>query len=312
MASAILVQAQKESHRNLPQFTGDLSQDVDEYIKKIEGIGALTKEPEEVLHVLLKEKFSGHAERWYKDNEETLNTWSRLQLGIRERFKQPFMTQTLFATLDQRKQEPHETVSTYYDHVCRLCRRVDPDMSNKMIVHFLHKGIRDDMRTNIARALLTEKEQTPETFLKIARIEEQLDQATKQEETSKPYFPRHGLYHSTTSVVNLPTFQPHSNPRTSQLSSSITQPVFHQQQPLRPRSTYSPRQPHMHTRSAGDFQQRTTQQQQHLQRTSCLVCGRYNHRTIDCFHRKPTGCFKCGQTSHRVGACPQVFIQRDQ
>ncbi len=53
MASAIVLQAQKESHRNLPQFTGDLSQDVDEYIKKIEGIGALTKEPEEVLHVLL-------------------------------------------------------------------------------------------------------------------------------------------------------------------------------------------------------------------------------------------------------------------
>jgi hypothetical protein len=70
IASAIVFQAQNESLRNSPQFTGDLSQDVDEYIRKIESIRALIEEPKEVLRVLLKEKFSGHAERWYKDNED--------------------------------------------------------------------------------------------------------------------------------------------------------------------------------------------------------------------------------------------------
>jgi len=54
MPSAILLQAQKESHRNLQPFTGDLSQEVDDYIEKIENIGSLTAEPDEVLHILLK------------------------------------------------------------------------------------------------------------------------------------------------------------------------------------------------------------------------------------------------------------------
>ncbi|CAF2078045.1 unnamed protein product [Rotaria magnacalcarata] len=74
ITSAILLQAQKETHRHLQSFTGDLTQDADEYIERIENIGSLTNEPGEVLHILLKEKLSGQAERWYKDNQNSLNT----------------------------------------------------------------------------------------------------------------------------------------------------------------------------------------------------------------------------------------------
>jgi hypothetical protein len=28
---------------------------------------------------------------------------------------------------------------------------------------------------------------------------------------------------------------------------------------------------------------------------NCKVCGRQNHRTIDCFYKRPHGCFNCGQ-----------------
>jgi hypothetical protein len=78
------LQAQKESHRNLQLFTSDLSQDVDEYIKKIEHIGSLTKEPDEVLHVLLTEKLSGPAEQWYQDNKSSLTNWSQLRNNFRK------------------------------------------------------------------------------------------------------------------------------------------------------------------------------------------------------------------------------------
>ncbi|CAM4989454.1 unnamed protein product, partial [Rotaria socialis] len=108
ITSAILLQAQKETHRNLQSFTGDLTQDVDEYIERIENIGSLTNEPGEVLDILLKEKLSGQAERWYKDNQNSLNTWPILRTCLRERFQQPWLKQTLFSTLDNRKQEAHE------------------------------------------------------------------------------------------------------------------------------------------------------------------------------------------------------------
>jgi hypothetical protein len=89
MTGANLLQAQKESYRNLQPFTGELSQDVDEYIEQIERIGSLTKEPDEVLHVLLEVKLHGRAEWWYKANKDSLGTWSLLRIGFRERFQQP-------------------------------------------------------------------------------------------------------------------------------------------------------------------------------------------------------------------------------
>jgi len=49
----------------------------------------LTKEPDQVLHVLLKEKLSGQEEQWYKDNQDSLTTCSQLRIDFHERFKQP-------------------------------------------------------------------------------------------------------------------------------------------------------------------------------------------------------------------------------
>jgi hypothetical protein len=117
MTSAVLLQARKESHRNLQPFTGDLSQDVDEYIGKIEHIGSLTIEPDEISHVLLTEKLSGQAEKWYKVSHESLTTWLKLRNGFRDRFQQPWLNQTLFSTLDNRKQEAHrvERVKPFFE-----------------------------------------------------------------------------------------------------------------------------------------------------------------------------------------------------
>ncbi len=88
MASAILLQAQQKRYQNLQPFTGDLSEDVDEYIEQIKSIGSLTKESDEVLHILLKVKLSGKADCWYDNNKDSLGTWSQLRIGFRERFQQ--------------------------------------------------------------------------------------------------------------------------------------------------------------------------------------------------------------------------------
>jgi hypothetical protein len=72
----------------LQRFTGDLSQDVDEYIETIEHIGSLTTEPDQVLHVLLTAKLSGKAERWYTNHRHSLTTWSQLRVAFREQFQQ--------------------------------------------------------------------------------------------------------------------------------------------------------------------------------------------------------------------------------
>ncbi|CAF4923664.1 unnamed protein product, partial [Rotaria socialis] len=181
ITSAILLQAQKETHRNLQSFTGDLTQDVDEYIERIENIGSLTNEP---------------------DNQNSLNTWPILRTCLRERFQQPWLKQTLFSTLDNRKQEAHESVNDYYDVVCRLCRRIDSKMSKQMILHFLQKGIRDEIKTNITRLLLTDNDPTPETFLKFAKIEEHVEKMNQSLDTNNTYFNQPTQSYMMTSAVN--------------------------------------------------------------------------------------------------------------
>jgi len=188
VTSSIASQAQKESYRNLQPFTGDLSQDVDKYIEKIENIGSLTKEPDEVLLVLLTVKLSGPAEKLYKNNQDFLTTWSQLRAGFRERFQQPWLNQTVFTILDNKKQEAHASVNDYYDSVCRLCRRVDPHMSNKMILQFLQKGVRNDMKSNVTRLTVTENDPTPETFLKFAKIEEDVKRTNQCTDSFSTYF----------------------------------------------------------------------------------------------------------------------------
>lgn len=289
MTNPLVLETQKEIHRNLLPFTGDSSQDVDEYIRKIESIGSLTKEPDDVLHILLRGKFTGHAEQWYIDNADTLNTWSKLQVGLRERFKQLSWNQTLFINLDQYKQDASETVSTYYDNICRLCKRVDPNMSNKMIVYFLQKGIRDDMKANIARVLLNETDPTPEMFLRAARIEEQLHQVSQSPDVLRPYFSQRDFYPATTSTI-----RPSIINRSNVTNASKPPPQHHtSSQPLRQTQDNVP-------------------SQVYRQRSPCLVCGRSSHRTIDCIYRQMNGCFKCGNPDHVVRGCPQVFIERNQ
>jgi hypothetical protein len=95
MASAIVLQAQAHSYSNLQLFTGDLSQDVDEYIETIEHIGSLTTEPDQVLNVLLTAKLSGKAERWYTNHRHSLTTWSQLRVAFRERFQQQTITHNI-------------------------------------------------------------------------------------------------------------------------------------------------------------------------------------------------------------------------
>jgi hypothetical protein len=51
------------------------------------------------------------------------------QSGFHDIFQQPWLNQTLFSTLDNRKQEAHESVNDNYDVIFRLCHRIDLNMS---------------------------------------------------------------------------------------------------------------------------------------------------------------------------------------
>lgn len=162
-----------------------------------------------------------------------------------------------------------------------------------MKISWLENGIKDSLKIQIKRQmkLLPDSARTTQAFLKIAKDEQELQEENVTEtEPSSAYTPYFANTVSTTS---------HQKNNTSSTTQSARSVLVNPPTPANtnriPRSTRHNTTPH----DTPDTTVNTT--------TPCYICKRSNHRTIDCYYRKPSGCYKCGQHDHRVRDCPQVF-----
>ena len=215
----------------------------------------------------------------------------------------------------------------------KLCREYDSSMSQKMMISWLENGIKDSLKIQIKRQmkLLSETARTTQAFLKIAKDEQELQDENRPESEPTPtYTPYFANTVSTTLLqqnedtrsnnLNQPssfrTTAPHESRITHQQRSIFTDP----QRPL-PQTRQSSSQQRSSTfKPQSSTSYRNTQQikPQNVksadswniktrQRNPCSICQRNNHRTIDCYFKKPDGCYKCGQSDHRIRDCPEVF-----
>ena len=264
--------------KELQKFTGDPSQKVTQFIDGVERIGSFSKLNDSTLHAIATIKLGGSAFNWYDNNKSTLKTWKLLKTQLLARFK-PSISMAK-SELKERKQQPGETLLAYYDDVIDLCKQVDVNMPLHMIVDYLQDGISGEFKIQVKRQLKALKgEATPALFLQIARDEDELQKEVSREHSSsfassQPYFP--GVIAAT---------GPSST--TSERSNRT------------PASTDS--------RDNRSHFSKARQQSSQPQYYPCLVCGRTNHRTIDCYQRKSQGCYKCGNSNHYIRDCPQVF-----
>lgn len=284
MSANFMSTLQTTALKELPKFTGDPSEKITHFINSIEQIGRFTETNDSILHSLATIKLGGAAYNWYENNKPDLGSWSSLKTQLLERFKPSLsMAKT---HLKERKQQPGESLLSYYDEVVDLCHQVDSDMPLHMIVDYLQDGLRDELKVHVKRHMKTlTVDPTPAIFLKIARIEDELQHemsSTHQSSVvpSPPYFA-----HLTT-ATGKPTGSSHTSVRPSgafSIRSDRTPPYLHSNSP-QPRPLMSKRQ----------YQ-------------PCLICNRSNHRTIDCYSKQSFGCYKCGAPDHNVRQCPQVF-----
>ena len=307
----------RECLSNLEKFDGSEEKKIQQFLSNIERIGRMIDANDAVLHCMCTAKLDGEAKRWYENNM-FLAQWGTLKSALLERFTQSDSSWKVFEQLKDRKQKPDETITSYCDDIIKMCREYDSTMSEKMMMSWMENGIKDALRIPIKRQLklLSEAARTTQAFLKIAKDEQELQEHSKESDSTASYVP----YFTNTVSTTIPQpSQPHE-------SASAT--TYRSNREPMTTATHLPENPFQRQSAPHDFQQRTTQRPRTTYRypprssdtassrpfdgrtrkfKPCIICQRENHRMIDCNQKKPNGCFKCGQSDHRIRDCPSVF-----
>lgn len=132
--------------REPQKFWGNAEEDVQEWLTHFKRVSRYNRwdASDQLANVVLS--LDGTALTWFDNHEERLTTWDRFVEEISARFGD-FATRKKKAeqTLLQRAQIPGETCTTYIEEILKLCRVVNPQMSEEDKVGHLLKGIAEDV-----------------------------------------------------------------------------------------------------------------------------------------------------------------------
>ena len=310
---AILARARKARFDDLISFSGHPSEDVERFLKSIKNITKATNESEnhELLEIV-RGKLTQSAGIWFDNNETKFKKWSDFETAFRNRYFSTTITPKKFEQLKQRQQKSDEAIIMYCDEIINLCREVDPEMSDSTIIQHLLSGLNPNFRKELSRR--ESAMNSLDDFLKYAKIEQDLNDTFDKMDTlvidpQQPYFD-HGRSLKSTLTTAIDSrkqnyqhmtrndkVQSSDNLRNSGEGRAYPPPLLYN-------STYRNfSQPNRSTYQSNAYQFTTVHKN-----ISCKICGRKNHRTIDCFYKCTTGCFKCGE-NHLVRDCtkPQHF-----
>ncbi|CAF1206724.1 unnamed protein product [Didymodactylos carnosus] len=144
MSDSLIALARKARFTDLPSFSGQPSEDVEQFLRSIK---SLTKSDTEITDAqrleIVRGKLTQTAGKWFDDND--FQTWSEFETVFRNRSPSSTQSQLRFDQLLQRKQEPSESVSMYFDDIVSLCKESDSSVSEKIIVQHLMNGIRPEL-----------------------------------------------------------------------------------------------------------------------------------------------------------------------
>ncbi len=302
--TVLLARARKARYDDLPTFSGHPSEDAERFLKSIKNITKASDDSTDKLFLeIVRGKLTQTAGSWFDDNESQFTKWLDFETAFRNRYFSTTMISAKFDKLSQRKQKYDESVTVYSDEIITLCREVDPKMPDTIIIQHLMKGINPEFRKELTRhqpAMSTLSE-----FLKFAKLEQDLhDTFTQSQETMiqpEPYT----TYHLSSQVNQMAL---RNNPKYRQQNYTPRNQNFLPTTTRRSdgnRNSYSnaPRGTSMHKQNYNNVEGTTSERHRQTRYRLCKVCGKQNHRSIDCIHKRSSGCYNCGQ-QHSVRDCP--------
>lgn len=138
--------APSQLYKEPPCFAGTASEDVDEWLKQYKRVSKLNSwdSAAQLSHVVLS--LTNTALLWYDNHEDTLTTWEIFEEELKKCFGDSITKKKRAEqTLSQRAQLQGETCTMYIEEILKLCRLVNPSMSEEDKVGHLLKGIAEDV-----------------------------------------------------------------------------------------------------------------------------------------------------------------------
>lgn len=108
---------------------------------------------------------------WFLENSATFTTWAQFKQIFHDTYASPAVRQLASHRLRTRQQRIDEPIIEYYTDVMKLCKTIDPTMTDTSKIDHLCHGLKQ----SLLREVLRHAPKTPAEFLEHAKREEVLD-----------------------------------------------------------------------------------------------------------------------------------------
>ncbi|CAF3050663.1 unnamed protein product [Rotaria sp. Silwood2] len=171
MAEKTIATLLSKTLEQTPKYSGKPDQNADEWLNDLIATCRMADITEAHALKIIPTFLEGHAKQWYSDNKETFESWTVFKTEFIRTYSSPTTKQLASNRLRTRLQHYDELVIEYYTDIMKLCKLVDPSMTDASKLDHLYHGLKHSLMKEVLR----QNPQTPSDFLEHARREETLD-----------------------------------------------------------------------------------------------------------------------------------------
>jgi hypothetical protein len=153
------------------KYSGKSDQNVDEWLKDLTAKFNMADMSESQALKIIPTFLDGPVKEWFNENKTTFDSWGDFKVIFLKTYASPATKQLASHRLRTRQQSLDEPIIEYYTDVIKLCKIVDPNMTDACKIDHLCHGL----KSSLLREVLRHAPSTPAEFLEHATHEEVLD-----------------------------------------------------------------------------------------------------------------------------------------
>ncbi|CAF2744025.1 unnamed protein product [Rotaria sp. Silwood2] len=258
-----------------PKFSGKPDQDADEWMKDLTATFRMADITEAQALKIISTFLEGHPKQWFIENSTIFESWNVFKAEFIHTYSSPSSKQLASNRLRTRQQRHDEAAIEYYTDVMKLCKLVDPTMTNASKLDHLYHGLKPSLMKEVLRRAPS----TPAEFLEQARQEENLDrlvntsiQETNDSDTQTTNYSNNSLYRFPQNVEPA-HYQNSSHMHSKGYSANLYSPRTTYHRFHDPSSSRYPPQTQQSSFNALHYQSRPLR---------CYLCQKLGHIARDC------------------------------